>query len=71
MEFIVKMTKEYEASVIVDADSAAEACAMISNGDFSKVAEDSYDADMSEEVITSVRVYDPDDEDEPIAEWND
>lgn len=69
MEFFVTMIKEYEASVLVEADSAEQACDMIADGDFSKVVEGSYEADLSEEFITDVKVYeDPDDD--PAAEWN-
>lgn len=69
MVYFVRMIKEYEASIEVEADSAEQACEMISNGDFSQALDETYNADMSEESIIDVKVYD-ETSDEPLAEWN-
>lgn len=69
MIYFVRMIKEYEASIEVEADSAEQACEMVKNGDFSQALDDSYNAYMSEESIIDVKVYD-ETSDEPLAEWN-
>ncbi len=72
MKFQVHMVKEYEAYVVVEAESAQEACDMIADGDFSQAVDGSYADDLSEEGITHVRVYNEDDEecDSPLAKWD-
>lgn len=69
MTYFVRMIKEYEASIEVEADSAEQACEMVKNGDFSQAIDDTYDADMSEESIIDVKVFD-ETSDEPLAEWD-
>ena len=75
--FFVEMIRSYEAYIEVEADSAQEACDMISNGDFSQEVQGTYDERLDEVDITHVRVfgtYDDDEDeyntDEPVAEWD-
>ena len=66
--FKITMYKNFEAWCEVEADTAEQACEMISNGDFSQMVEDSYDEDLSEQYIYGVRVFD--EHDNEVARWD-
>lgn len=69
--FNVTFFKQYEAHIQIEAENAAEAGEMVSDGDFSQAVEGTYEDRLSEEFIVGGYV-DPDVEDyegEHLCEW--